>query len=133
MMYKLFTCYPWDHPENLLAKFQKMYSFQSPTEFIMAKTLTVVIYFGIWLTLYILEIFFILPSLFIGAGQKIKHSYFINILPAKITHVNFRLVGCKPSLLVNMSGRQRRGWHAKCARISPTLLNKFSSPFLTIT
>lgn len=40
MMYKLFTWYPWGHPEKLLVTSQKLGSFLSLTEFIIGKTLT---------------------------------------------------------------------------------------------
>lgn len=49
----------------------------------------------------------------LGQAKKIKHAYFTNILSAKITYVHLRLLVCKLCLLVNMSGRPRRGWHAK--------------------
>lgn len=57
----------------------------------MTKSLTGGDVFGDKGNTIIFEIFFILPSLHIRAGQKIKHTYFTNILSAKIAHVNLSL------------------------------------------
>lgn len=99
----------------------------------MAKILTGGDVFGYKGNIIYFKLFLSHLAYTLGQAKKIKHTYFKKILSPNITHVNFRLIVCKLCLLVNMSGRPRRGWHAKCAGISPTLLNKFSFSFLTIT